>query len=73
MRKRRKLYTEVEKAVSASGVSAELTKVEKIEEIMKLGVAFTPALVINGKVKSAGKVPSATEIASLIEEEGKSD
>ena len=68
-----KLYAEAEKAIARVGASVELSKVEKIDEIMKFGVAFTPALVIDGKVKSAGKVPNALEIASWIQEAGKSE
>ena len=66
-----KLYAEVEKALEQAGVSAELCKVEKIDEIMKFGVALTPALVINGVVKAAGNVPSASRIAAWISETGK--
>ena len=61
-----KLYAEVEKAIQQSGISAILTKVDKIEEIMKFGVAFTPALVINGKVVAAGKVPNASQIVEWM-------
>ena len=63
-----KLYAEVEKVLADTGVSAELSKVEKIEEIMKFGVPFTPALVIDGTVKCAGKVPRAEEIAGWLRE-----
>jgi len=65
-----KLYGEVEKALARAGVNAELHKVEKIEEIMKFGVALTPALVINGVVKAAGSVPSASRITDWIAEAG---
>ncbi|MFH1434211.1 MAG: thioredoxin family protein [Pseudomonadota bacterium] len=61
-----KLYDDVNKALGQAGVSADVQKVEKIEEIMKFGVAFTPALVIDGEVKSAGKVPSVSEIVTWI-------
>jgi small redox-active disulfide protein 2 len=63
-----KLYDEVQNAMADTGISADLSKVEKIEEIMKFGVAFTPALVIDGNVKAAGKVPSHTEICSWLKE-----
>ncbi len=63
-----KLYAEAVKAVAQAGLSAELEKVQKIEEIIKFGVALTPALVVNGEVKSAGKVPNAAEIASWLKE-----
>ncbi len=65
------LYAEAEKAIAQVGVSVELSKIEKIEEIMKLGVIYTPALVIDGCVKSAGKLPDATQIASWIKERAK--
>ena len=62
-----KAYAEVEKAIAEAGVSVELEKVERLEEIMKFGVAITPAVVIDGKVKSAGKVPSASQIVGWLE------
>ncbi|MCP4601232.1 MAG: thioredoxin family protein [Proteobacteria bacterium] len=62
----RKLYAETEKAIAEAGVSAELEKVEKIDEIVSYGVALTPALVIDGEVKSTGKALRQKEIVSLI-------
>jgi small redox-active disulfide protein 2 len=62
----KKLYAEVEKAVSASGVPAQLEKVEKIDEIMKFGVMLTPALVIDGEVKTSGRIPASAEIAAWM-------
>ena len=65
-----KLYDEAQKAVARSGVEVQLEKVDKIDEIMKFGVALTPALVIDGEVKAAGKVPKAEQILAWIEEAG---
>lgn len=62
----KKLYDETEKAIVESGVSAELEKVEKIDDIVSYGVALTPALVIDGEVKSTGKALRQKEIVSLI-------
>jgi small redox-active disulfide protein 2 len=62
----KKLYAEAEKAVAASGVAAALTKVEKIEDIMKFGVMTTPALVVDGEVKCSGRVPQVPEIVSWL-------
>ena len=45
-----------------------LIKVEKIEEIMKYNILSTPALVINGVVKIAGRVPSMEDIKRFINE-----
>ncbi len=62
----KKLYTEAEKAIGASGLPAELEKVEKIDEIMAYGVMMTPALVVDGEVKSSGRLPTASEITSWL-------
>ncbi len=62
----RRLYTEAEKAVAQSGFSATLSKVEDIAEIMAYRILATPALVINGEVKSAGRIPQASEIVTWL-------
>ena len=54
-------------AVKALGIEAEIEKVEKIQDIMKFGVMTTPALVIDGQVKSAGRVLSPDEIGRMLE------
>ena len=56
------LFANAEAAIRALGIEAELEKVEKITEIMKFGVMTTPALVVDGTVKSAGKVLSTEDI-----------
>lgn len=43
-------------------------KVEKIEEIMKYNILSTPALVINGVIKTVGRVPSVDQIKNFINE-----
>ncbi len=62
----RQLSANAEAAVKAAGVEATIEKVEKIREILAFGVMMTPALVIDGQVKSAGKVLSAEEIRKLL-------
>jgi small redox-active disulfide protein 2 len=62
----RKLYDEVVRAVAAAGVAADVAKVESIPEILAYDVMITPALVIDGKVRAAGRVPSAAELATWI-------
>jgi small redox-active disulfide protein 2 len=49
-------------AVKTLGIEAQIEKVEKIVDIMKFGVMTTPALVVDGTVKSAGKVLSPEDI-----------
>lgn len=55
-----------EQAVKESGVEAEIIKVTDIKEIMNHGVMFTPALVIDGEVKSVGKIPTIEEIKNWL-------
>ncbi len=65
-----KLYDETRKAIDEAGVEATLVKVEDINEIADHGVMFTPALVIDGEVRSSGSVLKAAKIAALLREEG---
>ncbi len=62
----KKLHAEAEKAVTSSGVAAEIEKVEKIDDIMKFGVMTTPALVVDGEVKCSGRIPPANEIVAWL-------
>ena len=62
----KQLTANAEKAVAELGVQATVEKVEDLREIMKLGVMTTPALVIDGKVKSAGKLLSPQEVKQLL-------
>lgn len=50
-------------------IAADLQKVTDIKKIMEYKILGTPGLVINGKVKSAGRIPSKDEIKKWIEEE----
>jgi small redox-active disulfide protein 2 len=60
------LTANAEAAVKAMGIEATIEKVEKIQEIMKFAVMTTPALVVDGQVKSAGKVLSPDDIKKLL-------
>lgn len=62
-----KLYEAAKAAVADSGKQAEVVKVEDLAEIVKRGVMVTPALVIDGKVKTSGKVPKPEEIAKMLD------
>lgn len=64
-----KLEEEVNEAIRETGVSAEVIKVKDMGQIMLAGIMRTPGLVINGKVKSIGRIPSIKEIKGWIEEE----
>jgi small redox-active disulfide protein 2 len=54
------------KVVRDNSIVADIAKVEDIVEIMKYNIMTTPALVIDGKVVSKGRIPSAEEIKQLL-------
>jgi len=61
-----KLEELVNEVVKESGVSAEISKVKDIKQIMAYGVMTTPGLVIDGQVKIAGKMPTPDQIKSWL-------
>ena len=52
----------IKEAVAEAGISAEVEKVTDMMKIAGFGVFGTPAVVINGEVKSVGKIPKKDEI-----------
>ena len=60
------LEEKVKQAVGKSGKFAQVEKVDDLQKIMDYGVMSTPALVIDGEVKSTGKVPSIDDILALL-------
>lgn len=56
-----------EAAVKALGIEVQFEKVDKITDIMAFGVMSTPALAVDGEVKSAGRVLGVEEIRKLLE------
>ncbi len=62
----KKLAENAEAAAKSLGIEYELVKVTDINEIMKFGVMMTPALAVDGDVKSTGKVLSADDIKKLL-------
>ena len=64
----KKLEKLVQQVVAETGATTDVVKVEKIEDIMKHGVAFTPALVVDGAVKAAGGLPKAAQIKAWLEQ-----
>jgi small redox-active disulfide protein 2 len=60
------LLKNVEKAVEELGISAELVKVDSIQEIMERGVMMTPALYIDGKSVMVGRAATVEEIKRLL-------
>ncbi len=62
----KKLAKNTEKAVKETGKDAKIIKVEDMIEIMERGIMLTPALAVDGKVVSTGKVLSPKEIGDLL-------
>lgn len=61
-----KLTAVAEEAAKSLGLAYEIEKVTAIDRIMGYGVMFTPALVVDGVVKVAGKVPSLEDTKKLL-------
>ncbi|MEK6201974.1 MAG: thioredoxin family protein [Desulfobulbaceae bacterium] len=60
----------VKEALEESGVEASLEKISDFNEIAKLGVFSTPAVIIDGKVKCVGKVPTKKDVLSWMKSAG---
>ena len=58
----------VRRAVEETGVTAEVMKIEDLQDIIDRGVMMTPAVVIDGDVKIMGHVPSVEEVKKLLEQ-----
>lgn len=64
----KRLETVAREAVAMAGVEAKVVKVTDYAEILAHGVMSTPGLVIDGKVVSVGRIPSAGDIAGWLTE-----
>ena len=63
----KKLMELTKQAADELNMNCSIEKISDIMEIMKFGVAITPALVVNDEVKVMGKVPSVDEIKNMIQ------
>lgn len=61
-----KLKHNAEEAIAESGVEATVEKITDINAIIGFGVLMTPALAVDGEVKSVGKVLSSGDIKELL-------
>jgi small redox-active disulfide protein 2 len=60
------LTNNVKAAVAKAGIFAQVEKVEDMQKIMDYGVMNTPGLVIDGVVKSTGKLLNTEEILNFL-------
>ncbi len=56
----------VKEAVAETGVDANIEKVTDVMEIARSGVFGTPAVIVDGEVKSVGKIPGKDEIKTWL-------
>lgn len=63
----KKTYDVVEKVVRGSGLGITITKVDDIAEMMSYNIMSTPAIVVDEIVVLKGKVPSESEVRSLLD------
>ena len=61
-----KLAEAAHAAADQLGLECEIEKVTDINRIVSFGVMMTPALVVDGQVKVAGRVPAIDELKTLI-------
>jgi small redox-active disulfide protein 2 len=60
------LYERAEAVAKELGIDYEIEKVTDMNAIIDMGVMMTPALLVNGKVKSAGKLPSQEAMKKFL-------
>jgi len=63
-----RLEQELMQVMAETGIIADIEHVRDIKEIGKYGVLGTPALLINGQVKSVGKVPLKSKLIAWLKE-----
>ena len=63
-----RLFANAEQAVKDLGITADVIKVEDIDEIVNRSVMLTPALFINGVVRAEGRIPDVNEIKKMLTE-----
>jgi len=63
----------VKEAVAESGLDVQVDKVTDLMEIARYGVLGTPAVVVDGEVKSVGKIPGKDEIMTWIKKQTKGE
>lgn len=60
-------YRVIRRVVEEAVLTCEVTKVEDIKAMMALGIMATPAIAIDGKVVSTGRVPNAHDVRKLLD------
>lgn len=66
-----RLMAAAEAAAKELGLDCEFEKISDLNQIMSFGVMMTPGLVVDGEVRSVGKVPSLDEMKKLLQQASK--
>ncbi|MDQ7824229.1 MAG: thioredoxin family protein [Candidatus Eremiobacteraeota bacterium] len=61
-----KLYEETKQIATSLGIECEIEKVKDMGRILGYNILATPALVVDGIVKVAGRIPDAEEIKKIL-------
>jgi small redox-active disulfide protein 2 len=67
----KQLEKDVYNALAELNIAADVSKVEDIKKIMSYKIMATPALVVDGQVKIAGRIPRKEELYSYLKDEQK--
>ena len=62
------LHESTQQAVDDLGLECKIEKVTDMLKFIDYGVMITPALVVNGKLKVAGRLPTADELKKFLTE-----
>jgi small redox-active disulfide protein 2 len=64
----KRLLANAQQAVKDLKITADVIKVDNIDEIVNRGIMLTPALFINGNVRAEGRIPDVNEIITMLSE-----
>lgn len=62
----KKLFEAVDQAAKEMGFEYTIEKVEDIHKILKYGIMVIPALVVDGELQFAGRVPSVNDLKNFL-------
>lgn len=65
----KKLESNTKEAMEKLGINLEIIKIQDAQEIASYGIMSTPAIVIDEKIKSYGKVASVNDIIKFIQDQ----
>ncbi|MGD9937704.1 MAG: thioredoxin family protein [Methanoregulaceae archaeon] len=63
----KRLYANVQEAIKALGIEAEVVKVDSIDELVERGIMSTPALYVDGTLRISGRVSTVDEIKRMLQ------